>query len=128
MLRDNLLLIVSLLFVISMLAMLSTRLRISYPIFLVLAGLAISLVPGIPQIELNPDIIFVIFLPPLLYSAAWNTSWHDFWKYKRSIALLAFGRAVSTRVDIITLSVMWRLALDASSPSPSLFGRVPAAI
>ena len=102
MLRDNLLLIVSLLFVISMLAMLSTRLRISYPIFLVLAGLAISLVPGIPQIELNPDIIFVIFLPPLLYSAAWNTSWHDFWKYKRSIALLAFGLVLCT-----ALAVAW---------------------
>jgi CPA1 family monovalent cation:H+ antiporter len=102
MLRDNLLLIVSLLFIISMLAMLSNKLRISYPIFLVLAGLGISMIPGIPRLELDPDMVFVIFLPPLLYSAAWNTSWHDFWKYKRSIGLLAFGLVLCT-----ALAVAW---------------------
>src|ERR1700742_2416661 len=96
MLKDSLLLIVSLLFLISMLAMLSNKLRISYPIFLVLAGLGISLIPGIPLIELNPDIVFVIFLPPLLYSAAWTTSWHDFWKYRRPIGLLGFGLVFCT--------------------------------
>jgi hypothetical protein len=63
MLKDSLLLIVSLLFLISMLAMLSDKLRISYPIFLVLAGLGISLIPGVPQIRLDPNIVFVIFLP-----------------------------------------------------------------
>src|SRR5258708_35657924 len=62
MLKDSLLLVVSLLFLISMLAMLSDKLRISYPIFLVIAGLGISLIPGVPQIELNPNIVFVIFL------------------------------------------------------------------
>jgi len=86
MLQDNLLLIISLLFVVSMLAMLSHKLRISYPIFLVIAGLIISLVPGIPRIELDPDIVFIIFLPPLLYSAAWYTSWHDFWKFRRWVS------------------------------------------
>lgn len=104
MLKDNLLLIVSLLFIISMLAMLSTKLRISYPIFLVLAGLVISLVPGIPKLELDPDIVFIIFLPPLLYSAAWNTSWHDFWKYRRSIGLLAFGLVFCTALAVAYFS------------------------
>jgi len=96
MLQDNLLLIISLLFVVSMLAMVSEKLRISYPIFLVIAGLLISLVPGIPRIMLDPDIVFVIFLPPLLYSAAWNTSWHDFWLFKRPIGMLAFGLVIFT--------------------------------
>ena len=96
MLKDSLLLVVSLLFLISMLAMLSDKLRISYPIFLVLAGLGISLIPGVPQIRLDPNIVFVIFLPPLLYSAAWYTSWHDFWRMRRPIGLLGFGLVLLT--------------------------------
>ena len=96
MLQDNLLLIISLLFAVSMLAMLSDKLRISYPIFLVIAGLLISLIPGIPTIRLEPDIVFIVFLPPLLYSAAWNTSWHEFWWWRRPISMLAFGLVIFT--------------------------------
>jgi len=96
MLQDNLLLIISLLFAVTMLSMLSNKLRISYPIFLVIAGLLISLFPGVPRIMIDPDIIFVIFLPPLLYSAAWNTSWQDFWRFRRPISLLAFGLVICT--------------------------------
>jgi len=104
MLKDSLLLVVSLLFLISMLAMLSDKLRISYPIFLVLAGLGISLIPGIPQIELDPNIVFVIFLPPLLYSAAWLTSWRDFWRLRRPIGLLAFGLVLCSAFAIAWFS------------------------
>jgi len=96
MVKDSLLIVVSLLLVVSMLAMISQKLRISYPIFLVIAGLGISLIPGIPQIELDPDLVFVVFLPPLLYSAAWYTSWHDFWKLRRPIGLLGFGLVLCT--------------------------------
>jgi CPA1 family monovalent cation:H+ antiporter len=96
MLKDSLLLIISLLFVVSMLAMLSDKLRISYPIFLVMAGLGISMIPGIPLIRLDPNIVFIIFLPPLLYSAAWYTSWHEFWRMRRPISLLAFGLVLLT--------------------------------
>src|ERR1700743_3187763 len=104
MLKDSLLLIVSLLFLVSMLAMLSDKLRISYPIFLVLAGLGISLIPRIPQIQLDPDIVFVIFLPPLLFSAAWDTSWHDFWKYRRPIGLMGFGLVFFTALTVAWFS------------------------
>lgn len=96
MLQDNLLLIISLLFAVSMLAMLSEKLHISYPIFLVIAGLIISLIPGIPHITLDPDMVFVIFLPPLLYEAAWNTSWNDFWSFRRPIGMLASGLVIFT--------------------------------
>src|SRR5580700_1994439 len=104
MLKDGLLLVIALLFVVSMLAMLSTRLRISYPILLVLAGLGTSVIPGIPQIRLDPDIVFVIFLPPLLYSSAWNTSWHEFWRMRRPIGMLAFGMVLLTAVVVAYVS------------------------
>ncbi|HLZ87693.1 MAG TPA: cation:proton antiporter, partial [Puia sp.] len=104
MLKDSLLLVVSLLFIVSMLAMLSDKLRISYPIFLVIAGLGISLIPGIPRIELDPDIVFVIFLPPLLYSAAWMTSWHEFWQLRRPIGLLGFGLVLCTAFTVAYFS------------------------
>jgi Na+/H+ antiporter len=100
MLQDNLLLIISLLFVVSMLAMLSDKLRISYPILLVIAGLIIGFIPGILDITLDPDMVFIIFLPPLLYAAAWNTSWHDFWQFKRPITLLAFGLVILTATAV----------------------------
>lgn len=104
MIQENLLLILSLLFTISMLTMLSGKLKISYPIFLVIGGLLISLVPGIPKIALDPDLVFLIFLPPLLYAAAWNTSWVDFWKNKRPISLLAFGLVIFTSTAVAFLS------------------------
>jgi CPA1 family monovalent cation:H+ antiporter len=104
MLQDNLLLIISLLFVVSMLAMISEKLHISYPIFLVIAGLLISLVPGIPHISLQPEMVFVIFLPPLLYGAAWNTLWHDFWLSRRPIGMLAFGLVIFTAGAVALIS------------------------
>lgn len=102
--ETNLLLILSLLFVVSLLSMLSNKLGIAYPIFLVIAGLVISLVPDIPNISLDPHIVFVIFLPPLLYAAAWNTSWKEFWALKRPIGLLAFGLVFFTSIAIAYLS------------------------
>jgi len=79
-----------LLLVILFLVMLSQRLRVSYPIVLVLGGLALSFVPGLPEIRIDPELIFLIFLPPLLYEAAWYTSWKEFWKWRRVIASFAF--------------------------------------
>ncbi len=70
---------------------LARKLQTPYPIVLVLAGLALSLVPGIPRVTLNPDLIFLVVLPPLLFSAAWLTSWRDFVHNLTSISFLAFG-------------------------------------
>lgn len=88
---ENISLVVMLLFGITFLAVLSARHRFPFPIVLVLAGLAISLVPGLPVIALDPEIVFLVFLPPLLYGAAWNTSWHDFKSAIRPISLAAIG-------------------------------------
>jgi len=104
MLEDNLLIVLSLLFVTSMLALVSERLKISYPILLVLAGLVISFIPGVPVVEMKPDIVFVVFLPPLLYAAAWNTSWENFWRLRKPIGLLAFGLVIFTATAIAFFS------------------------
>jgi CPA1 family monovalent cation:H+ antiporter len=104
MIQDNLFLILSLLFVVSMLVMLSEKLKISYPILLVLAGLAIGFIPGMPTVSLKPEMVFLIFLPPLLYAAAWNTSWKNFWASRRAIGLLSIGLVIFTSTAIAFLS------------------------
>src|SRR5690606_24547963 len=83
----NVSIIVILLFGITFLGILSHKFNFPFPIILVLSGIAISLVPGLPVISLDPEIVFIIFLPPLLYCAAWNTSWHDFKAAIRPIGL-----------------------------------------
>ncbi|PWN72286.1 Na+/H+ antiporter [Chryseobacterium phosphatilyticum] len=98
--HENFLLILGLLLIVMLLVMLAQRIKIAYPIFLVLAGLGISFIPGVPVLQLDPDIIFLIFLPPLLYEAAWYTSWNDFWKWKRPISLLAFGLVFLTSLVV----------------------------
>lgn len=102
--EHTLLLILSLLFAVFLLVMLGQKLGISYPIFLVLAGLGISLIPGMPTFEIDPEFVFLIFLPPLLYEAAWYTSWKDFWKWKRPIGLLAFGLVIFTSCIVAFVS------------------------
>lgn len=96
MLHETLLLILGLLFAVFLLVMLAQKLGISYPIFLVLGGLGLSFVPSLPRVAIAPDLIFLIFLPPLLYEAAWTTSWNDFWRWRRAIGLLAFGLVAFT--------------------------------
>src|SRR5205823_1067665 len=75
---------------------LARKLKTPYPIVLVIAGTLLGFIPGIPRITLNPDVIFFVILPPLLYSAAWNTSWREFSYHLVSILLLAFGLVAFT--------------------------------
>ena len=102
--HQTLLLCLSLLLGVSLLVMLGQRLHISTPIFLVLGGLAISFVPGIPPIVIDPDLIFLIFLPPLLYEAAWFTSWKEMWRWRRIIVVLAFGLVIVTAFAVAYVS------------------------
>ncbi|MEI9920882.1 MAG: Na+/H+ antiporter [Bacteroidota bacterium] len=75
---------------IVLLEMWATRLRIAYPILLVVAGLAISFIPGLPVVRINPDLIFLIFLPPLLFEASWAISFKEMKKWWRIIGSFAF--------------------------------------
>ena len=93
---ENIGLIIMLLFGISFLGVLSTKYKFPFPIVLVISGVVISLIPGLPVIALDPDIVFLIFLPPLLYGAAWNTSWRDFKAAIRPITLAAIGLVIFT--------------------------------
>ena len=79
---------------------LARKLQIAYPIVLVIAGALLGFVPGIPKITLNPDLIFFVILPPLLYSAAWLTSWREFSYNMVSILLLAFGLVTFTVIGV----------------------------
>ncbi|AQG79357.1 Na+/H+ antiporter [Spirosoma montaniterrae] len=102
--QQTLLLCLSLLLLISVLVMVGQRLRIPIPIFLVISGLLISFIPGIPRIEVDPELIFLIFLPPLLYEAAWFTSWKEFWRWRRIIVTLAFGLVFFTAFAVAYFS------------------------
>lgn len=83
---------------------LAEKIRVSYPILLVLAGLGIGAAPDLPNVELTPDVTFLLFLPPLLFDAARNTSWHDFKKHRYPIVRLAFGLTLFTTVGVATLA------------------------
>lgn len=78
------------LIVILLLIMLANKIKVAYPILLVLAGLIISFIPGVPVINIEPELIFFIFLPPLLYEAAWKVSWKEMWHWRRIITSFAF--------------------------------------
>lgn len=75
---------------IVLLEMWATRLRIAYPILLVIAGLLISFIPGLPAVRINPDLIFFIFMPPLLFEASWSISFKEMKKWWRIITSFAF--------------------------------------
>jgi CPA1 family monovalent cation:H+ antiporter len=81
-------------------ALLARRLHTPYPIVLVVAGLALSLVPGTPTIDLDPDVVFYVVLPPLLYAAAWATSWREFSHNLVSIVSLACGLVTFTIIGV----------------------------
>lgn len=75
---------------IVLLTMLAKKLKIAYPILLVVAGLLVSFLPGMPTVKVNPDLIFFIFLPPLLFEAAWAISFKEMRKWYRIITSFAF--------------------------------------
>jgi monovalent cation/hydrogen antiporter len=77
-------------FVVAFAAM-AQKLKTPYPIVLVLAGLLLGFVPGIPKVTLDPELVFLVVLPPLLYGAAWTTSWRSFSENLVSIVSLAVG-------------------------------------
>src|SRR5271154_362855 len=88
------------------LATLAKRFETPYPIVLVVAGLFLSLIPRVPHIELNPNVVFLLFLPPLLFAAAYQTSWRDFRYNISSISLLALG-LVSFTVYGVAIATHW---------------------
>jgi Na+/H+ antiporter len=95
----ELVLLLLLLFVVAF-AWLARKLETPYPIVLVIAGLLLGFVPGTPKVTLNPDAVFLVVLPPLLYAAAWVTPWREFKYNMVSICLLAFGLVAFTVLGV----------------------------
>ncbi len=77
-------------------AVVAKRFAIPYPIAFVVGGSLLAFVPNLPSFELNPDWVFLIFLPPLLYAGGWSTDWQLFKAYLRPIMLLAIGLVIFT--------------------------------
>lgn len=87
---------VYLILIILGLVMLANKVRVAYPIVLVIGGLLLSFVKTFSNITIDPELIFFIFLPPLLYEAAWQVSWKEFWKWRRIITSFAFPIVIIT--------------------------------
>ena len=85
------------------LAVLARVVNVPYPITLVLGGAAIGFVPGIPDVQLDPDLVLLIFLPPLLYGAAFFTSLRDLRRNARPIALLSIPLVFVTMCAVAVL-------------------------
>ena len=97
---EHLEIILALLAVIACLAPLADKIKIPFPVVLVVVGLLIGFIPGLDPLKLDPHIVFLIFLPPLLYEAAVNTSWHDLKKQRKAITFL------SVRMVFITMAAL----------------------
>src|SRR5207245_241674 len=93
-------LVIGLLIVVAALVTLAGRFNLPYPALLVAGGLVLGLIPGLPRIALEPDLVFLIFLPPLLYRNAVTTSWRDFRADIHKISLLAFGLVLATTLAV----------------------------
>jgi Na+/H+ antiporter len=96
----NLQLVVVLLVAVLILTTLARNLLLPYPILLVLGGLVLSALPQMPVVRLDPDLVFLVFLPPILWSAAYFTSLRDFRANLRTITFLAVGLVIATTAAV----------------------------
>jgi Na+/H+ antiporter len=89
---------------IVLLQMFAVKLKVAYPILLVIAGLLVSFVPGLPVVKINPDLIFFIFLPPLLFEASWTISFKEMRKWYRIITSFAFLVVFFTALSVAVVA------------------------
>ncbi len=96
--------VIGLLAVVIALAAVARRIGVAYPIMLVVGGLALSFIPRLPQVALDPDVVFFVFLPPLLFSAGYATSLRDFRANLRPIGVLAIGLVLATACGVAAIA------------------------
>src|SRR5271166_4284290 len=94
----------TLLIVVAALAILAKKVALPYPVLLVIGGLALGFVPGLPAVQLEPEMVFLFLLPPLLYPAALFTSWRDFRANLSPILLLAIGLILLTTAFVAVVA------------------------
>src|SRR5215212_1917022 len=93
-----------LILIILALVMVANRLKLAYPIVLVVGGSLLGFVTPLSRLTIDPELVFFIFLPPLLYEAAWQISWKEFWKWRRVITGFAFPIVIITACVIAFVS------------------------
>ena len=86
------------------LSAIADKIKLPYPILLIIAGIGIGFIPEIPKVEINPEIIFLLFLPPLLYDAAFNISFSQFKTNINTISTLAISLVFLTVTGIAVIS------------------------
>ena len=111
-LNSILVLLLGLLFAVAAVAGLARRFALSYPIVLVIFGLLCSLIPHVPRIPLPPSVVFLLFLPPLLYLAAWQTSWREFRYNLVSISSLTILLVFFTAIGVAFTAKWWLPGFD----------------
>src|SRR5271156_5364527 len=94
-------------------AVIARRLNIAASILLVVAGIALAFIPGLPQIELAPELVLLGILPPLIYSAGVAMSWREFKFNLRPITLLAFGCVVFTTCAVAAV-LYWLIGMPVA--------------
>jgi Na+/H+ antiporter len=110
------LVLVTFLSAVVVLTVLAKRLRVPYPIAFVIGGIGLSFTRHLPRPHVNPELIMLLVVPPLLYSAAWSTDWFDLKRNARPIALLAVGLVIFTMAVVALVvhatvpSITWPLA------------------
>jgi CPA1 family monovalent cation:H+ antiporter len=97
--------ILTLLGLTTALAFVAHKAKVPYPILLVVGGMGLAFVPGLPTVSLDPQLVFLFFLPPILYAAGYFTSWRDFRSNIVSITLLAVGLVVATTLAVAAVVV-----------------------
>jgi CPA1 family monovalent cation:H+ antiporter len=110
-----------LLVAVAVLALVAKRLGVAYPIMLVIGGVFLGLLPRVPHISMDPDVVFLVILPPLVFSAAFHTSWRDFRDNLIGIVMLAFGLVgftifgVAGAATLLIPGFPWKLGLVLGS-------------
>jgi CPA1 family monovalent cation:H+ antiporter len=104
-------LLVVLLGVVAAVAVLATRLKTPASILLVLTGVALALIPGLPSVELAPEAVLLLVLPPVIYASAVAMSWREFRFNLRPIAMLAVGCVLFTTAGVAA-AAHWLLGLS----------------
>src|ERR1700761_8085255 len=105
--KEAFVLYILLIFLILLGVMAARRLKIASPLLLVAGGLLLSWIPAFSHIQIDPELIFLIFLPPLLYEAAWYTSWKEMWRWRRVISVFAVLIVILTSGVVAIVSNAW---------------------
>ena len=113
--------LILLLAVVAAIAVIANRLRIPPSILLVLTGILLALVPGLPPVELAPELVLLLVLPPIIYTSAFLMSWREFRFNLRPITLLAVGGVLFTTIAVAAAA---HLVMDLAWPIGFLLGAI----